>query len=378
MMNPKNLFLVIFLAFCSVSNVIFAQVDQSLNVFGHKLLNYQDNYLPDNLLSSRSAVFVSTLPKANGTRGDWKGLSGKAHEYLRKIGVDPIAYFHNEDIFSGVEPARNFISWINHRKIENLIFLSERMVNGQREFLIVITQSNGTNSLAAHGQAAWKHQHHDLERLFVVLYRLSAGNNMKNENYLIVDRPEFFTDIPLLNGRRFEAYQQDLKLDKLAVPLFTEIAIPDQYPAFPLNQDIVREIKRYNSTVEGLNHRLEQIMSNYPFSFSFVDISRKTPEQLRNEGFHFILYNINTTGIHVKELLDYRFEENATAFVSLLASNSSTSVKPISIDLPVYKFYIRHILSNDVFLGTKWDADTDWEQSLINHLTNMRIELKIK
>jgi hypothetical protein len=379
MIISKNLLLVIvFIVSCTFNNFIFAQADQSLNVFGYKLLNYQDNYLPDNLLSSRTAVFVSTLPKPNGTRGDWRALSEKAHEYLKKIEIDPVAYFHNEDIFSGVEPARNFINWIQHRKIENLIFLSERMVNGQKEFLIIVTPFNGTTELADQGQPAWKLQHTDLERLFVVLYRLSAGKNLKKENLLIVDRPEFFTDIPMLIGKRFEAYQQDLKLDKLAVPIFREIAVPSQYPDHPLNHEIAREANRYNARVDELNLRLEQLMTHYPFSYGLVDLSKKTPEQLRNEGFQFILYHINTTGKNIKNLLDYNVEETETAFVSLVANNSGTSIKPIPVDSSVYKYYVKHILTNDVFLGSKWDADTDWGQALLNHLTNMKIELKIK
>ncbi len=375
----KLIFGFIIIALIGLSNSqTYAQADPSLNTFGYKLLNYQENYLPEKLLSSRSAVFVSTLPKANGSRGDWKALLNKAHDYLKKIEIDAIAYFHNEDVFSGAEPRSTFIQWIGNRKVENLIFLSERLVNGQKEYLIVITPFSAGHELAAHAQPAWKYQHADLERLFVVLYRHVNSTKLKRENLLIVDKPEIFTDIPLKNGKRFEAYQQDLKLDKLAVPLFNKIVVPEQFPDNNLNQEIAREIEQYNRNVESANEQLQQIMSSYPFGYELVDMNNKTPEQLRNAGFQFILYHMVTTGNHIKDLLDYRIDNTGTAFVSIVAGTEGTSVKPIAADLPVYKFYIRHIFTNDLFLGTKWDADTDWQQALINHIAGLKTELKIR
>lgn len=377
MTRPTNLLAIFFfLASNLCGRIASAQIDQSLNVFGYKLLDYRQDYLPETLLSERSAVLVHVLPRHNGARGDWKGLCAKAHPYFNKIGIDPVAYLYNEDVFSGEEPRRSFIKWFEDRKIVNLIFLSERMTNGQKEFLISITTFKGGNNLAENGQPAWCYRNPDLERLFIVLYRLSSELSLKKENFLIVDKPEYFNDIPLAPGKRFEAFQPDLKLDKLAVPRFEKIDIPAIYLKNPLNQEIAAEAEKYNLMVDQMNQRFEQLMAHYPFSFEFVNLSQKTREQLRKEGFQFILFHINSSGRSIREMLDYRIDRTETAFASMLASESGTSVKPISADVPVYKFYIRHILTNDVFLGTTWDSDNNWEQALQNHLHGMKLDLK--
>jgi len=38
---------------------------------------------------------------------------------------------------------------------------------------------------------------------------------------------------------------------------------------------------------------------------------------------------------------------------------------------PVYKYYIKHIYSGDVYLGTGWDADETWQEALQNHMDNL-------
>lgn len=353
-----------------------AQPDQALNIFGYRFFDYQESYLPEALLSSRSAVFMAVPQKPNGSRGDWTSLAEKAHDYLKKIGVDAVAYLYVQDVFSGPEPEQAFISWLAQRKVDNLIHLAEISVNGQKKYRIVITSFNGKPDIASPGQKAWKNETADLERLFINLYR--AVGSLKKENFLIVDKPEFFTDITVLTGKRFENYQQDLKLDKLAVPVFTGIPIPDNYPADPLNEELARQASAYNGMIASANERLKEVMSAYPYEYGLVDLSQKTPEQLRNEGYQFVLYYVNTSGRVIKNLLDYTVQPTETDFISLTASAGGSSIKTLPVDFPVYKYYVKHIFTSDVFLGTKWDADDDWEKALTNHLTGLRAEFRIR
>jgi len=367
------------LTFLFVTGVpAYSQPSQDLNIFGYKFLDYRDQVLPEKLLSTRSAVFVSALPKANGSRGDWKALSEKAHDYFKRMHIDAIAYFHVQDVFSGRESLQAFIGWLAKRKVENLIFLAETNLNGTKGYRLIVAPFNGQPGMMPDGQKAWKSEETEFERLFVLLHRAVGKANMKRENYLIVDQPEFFSDAPLISGKRFEDYQQDLKLDKLAVPWFSKIKIPSQYPPDSLNDRLAREAREYNASVDQYNERLRQIMSAYPYEYGFVDLDEKKPEQLRNEGYQFILYCINTSGRTAKGLLDYKVQETETDFVSLTAGLQGASIKTLPVDYPIFKFYIKHIFTSNVFLGSKWDADVDWENALLNHLSGLRSELGVK
>lgn len=51
--------------------------------------------------------------------------------------------------------------------------------------------------------------------------------------------------------------------------------------------------------------------------------------------------------------------------------------KKLPADEKVFKFYFKHIESGNVFLGTKWDADTTWDQALWNHLMAFKAELNL-
>jgi hypothetical protein len=52
-------------------------------------------------------------------------------------------------------------------------------------------------------------------------------------------------------------------------------------------------------------------------------------------------------------------------------------LKNIAANTVVYKFYVRHIDSGNIFLGTKWDADTTWQDALKNFIGGFKAELKI-
>lgn len=364
--------------FMSIAYPAFSQPGQDLNIFGYKFLDYRDNVIPEKLLSTRSAVFVAVPNKPNGSRGEWITLAQKAHDYFKRLNIDAIAYFYVQDVFSGQESQQAFFNWIAKRKVENLIHLSETELNGVKGYRLIIAPFNGQSDIMPAGQKAWKTENVELERLFVNLNRTVGGANLRRENFLIVDKPEFFADVPLFAGKRFEDYQQDLKLDKLAVPLFAKLPFPDQYPPDPLNERLARAVKEYNVQVDLFNEQLHEMMHAYPFEYGFVDLSQKKPDQLRNEGYQFILYYINTSGLTAKLLLDYKVQETETDFISLTAGLQGVSIKALPVDYPVFKFYIKHIYTADVFLGTKWDADEDWGNALRNHLTGMRSELKIR
>ena len=82
-------------------------------------------------------------------------------------------------------------------------------------------------------------------------------------------------------------------------------------------------------------------------------------------------------GVVAKDLLGYDVSKSESAFVSVTYPESQQQLKNIPSNIPVYKFYFKHIDSGNVFLGTKWDADLSWQQALLNQLKGMKAELRL-
>lgn len=373
-LKNSKLFIACTLLFAAFSPA-FSQINYPVNTFGYKFLDYQQNYLPENLLESRSAIFIST-PENSG-RDKWKRLADQAHEVFKKTGIDAVAYFRLEDVLAGPQATGNFAENLNQRKIENLILLSEIRENGENSYVIIITSFNGKPSLVDHNQQARLYSHQEMDRMLLGLYRTVANSGQEVKNLLILDQPEYFTDIRLIQGRRFETFQQDLKLDKLAVPLFQAYEAPSNYTDHPLNHAVAGWINRRNEQVDQWNQKLSEIMKQYPFDYELIDMTEKTADQLRNEGFQFILHHLDASGKTIKKLLDYNTEQVETDYISVSAGSDGFSLKTIPVGNTVYKYYIQHIFTSDIFLGTKWDADADWDQALLNHISGLKEELGI-
>ncbi|MCK5370886.1 MAG: hypothetical protein KAQ62_26380, partial [Cyclobacteriaceae bacterium] len=54
------------------------------------------------------------------------------------------------------------------------------------------------------------------------------------------------------------------------------------------------------------------------------------------------------------------------------------SSKSIKIDGMVYKYYVKHINSGDIYLGEQWDGDDNWQDAFNNHITVLLRKLEKK
>ena len=82
----KKPFFLIMIILLIVSNG-YAQDEEEINVVGFRLLDYGRDNLPEDILMTRSAVFVSVPPvsKKSSERGDWKKFSTEAHKFLMQL-----------------------------------------------------------------------------------------------------------------------------------------------------------------------------------------------------------------------------------------------------------------------------------------------------
>lgn len=303
-------------------------------------LSYVDQ-LPDDLLSTKSLVLVK-VPSNNVLRGNWKKLGEVIQERFRKGGIDAVAYYYIGDVYSGPEVVSAFSEKFEERGLSNVIFLVEE--NGRYE--LVITKITDENSLIKTGQQAWKITGDDLERISREVYLKAAASPQERNNLLVIEVPIFGEMANIISGRRGEYFDVNFSSEKLAVPAFADTA------------------------------EINKAMQNYPYEYEIVDPSISEKE-LRNKGYQYVLYYVNTIGHNVKEILEYPTTENETVYVSEVTKSASApaKVKSINVNTPVYKFYIKHIYSENVFLGTKWDAAESWQEALENYVTNLRNQM---
>ncbi len=292
--------------------------------------------IPEEVMSKRSAVVYGI------------GISSKdvntIHESFVRTGIDAVAYFETEKVLAGGDTQRAYSKYLNKREIACLIFIQKK----QTGFEAIITLYNGKVDFINAGQAAWRTQASTLSGLMNEIYR-QALNAHRKKNLLINDVAE--TDLPIvfIEGNRNETYAYDLKIDNMAVPLFVDSAS---------------------------NRELESIFKSYPLRYQLTDNS-VAERDLRNKGFLYILCVVHARSAAAKQLLGYPVNESESAFVSVSYTGDKMELKKIPADVPVYKFYVRHIDSGNVFLSPKWDADPSWQQALQNFIKGLKAEMKL-
>ena len=164
------------------------------------------------------------------------------------------------------------------------------------------------------------------------------------------ESPERDIIVDPFKGSRQEFYAIDLKIDNLAVPKFG-------------NEKQDKELEQF-------------FQSNYPFQYKMTEVGMDEQE-LRRKGFSYVLCYVHTRGKAAREILGYDMTKGETAYASITFPAGQLQLKTIPSEKIVYKFYFRHIGNGNVFFGTKWDADVNWQDALRNHVLGFKSELKI-
>ncbi len=292
--------------------------------------------LPEKIMSGRSVVLYSPLL----TKKEIDDL----HAGLVRSGIDAVVYFEIDRVFAGSDVEDAFNKYFSTREIECLVICDKQ----ENKYSVTITPFNAKAGFVEPGQSAWSTSDAYLKEALMQLYS-QALNTYKKENLLISEVPELNLSVNVFTARRTEAFATDLKVDGLAVQKFGD----------------------------DRDAELEEIMKSYPFKYKLVDADIPEPE-LRKQGLFYILRFVHSRGPTAKALLGYEVREGETALVSVTYDNGVERVKTIPAETPVYKFYFRQIEFNNVFLGTKWDADVSWQKGLQNFIMGFKRELRIE
>jgi hypothetical protein len=332
----KNLF-ILFLVL--VASLCYAQEKELFERLSS--LSYTDQ-LPEKVLSSKTVVLIQTPLKRTRpeVRSDWTEIAEVAQPGFKKAGIDAVAYYYIDDLLSGSESYRSFLDAFDDRDLTHAAFL---FFDGQ-SYKLILLKLTDRKFLIGVGQPAWKSEGTDLTNMFENLYRIAANSRLEKTNLLIIESPQYGEMITLIKGRRSEFYDLNFSSEKLAVLPFADTA------------------------------EIAAVMSAYPYKWGFVDPNIEEKE-LRSKGYQYILYYTHATGKSVKEMLGYAKNDSETAYISEVVRNGASEISSYNINTPVYKFYVKHIFSQNVFIGKRWDAAPTWQKALDNYITNLRNEL---
>ena len=193
-------------------------------------------------------------------------------------------------------------------------------------------------------QEGWKREG-ELKNILNQLYIRVANSSHRRKNFLISEQPEDGLLTGPIKGRRAEFFSLSVKGTKMAVPVFNN----------PL-QD--QELK---AVLDG----------EYPFDFVLVDPSI-SEEELKKDGFQYVLYNAHSQAKNVHDLLGYESDKSISVYATIHHEKNKNEVRTIPLDQYVYKYYLKHLISGTTYLGTEWDVSATWRQALLNHLRSYK------
>lgn len=324
----------IILLICLSALNINAQDQSAMNIISRIS---PDGTIPKDIRSGKSLLLISCDP---AVRCDsWESLALEAQPLLAESGIDAVATYFFQDILSGVEPFRVFMSEFESRGISHLVILQHT----QEGYSILLT-SFDNKEFIQDGQSGWETNATELRQALNNMNSAVSNSGQKLRNLLILNVPEFGEMVDIFTARRAEFYDLNFSSDKLAVYPFADTA------------------------------KIREVMSAYPYEYEIIDAS--IPEkELRSEGFDFVLYYVHTQAENTKRLLGYEVNEKETSYISESILDGKPVAQSLDKDTSVYKFYIKQVYSGNIFLGKKWDAAPTWEQALSNYIALLRNEL---
>ena len=310
--------------------------------------------LPVDLLQVKTVGVVISDNRATG-----ESLANKIHPVFVKSGIDPVGYYHIDDLYPGSFAKSALMDDFEKREIKYVIFLCDV----RDDIEIVIAPFGNAYDYVSYEPASFRITHKEVTPITRVIYSLASS--LERKNFLIVEHPEFQELKGSFKGQRFEAYKPDLKSETLYIPFFEEIKRDSSQVYSSATLDAIR---LHNNAVAQMNEELKSTFANYPFPYEFFHYE-KDEQLLAKKDIRYVLESVHTINGNARSLLNFKEKNLAvTEYVTVTMNNGQGAIKRIATTAPIYKYYIRHLPSNSYYLGTKWDADEQWQNALSNHI----------
>jgi len=264
---------------------------------------------------------------------------------FNQTGIDAVIYYPIDLPMCNRDVQKTLSDYLIKREIKYLCFLQKK----EDVFEFTFTLFNKTKTLMDPGQACWKMTGNTIREVSLDVYR-TALNSQKRINMLVSPIPEYDLTLRFIRGTRGEYYAIDLKIDKLGI---IKTGQPD------------------------IDTALEEIFKNhYPFAYQFFEPNTEETD-IRGKGFLFVLSFIHTRGLAAMDLLGYNISKVGSAIASVSYPNGEIQLKTLDAPTVIYKFFFKQLQNGNIYLGTRWDADPDWQQALLNQIKGLKKELRI-
>jgi len=302
--------------------------------------------LPESFFDGKSVVLVSADPGARPIM-TWTQVADSVHQSLVAAGADPVAYFELEKVALSEAVQADYAQSLNKRMVRNIILIT-RQKNGSSIHVGVFS----ADAKIISSTSLFGIQGTDLKATADQFSSLSQ--NRESNNLLVIDVPEFLsiTNEETSSNQKFIA-TNPLNLDvfKLGVPIDGTSAESGflsyfRYDMYGKSQaTILAEQASQKSGIEQI------LKSDYPNQVEWLT-EAKTVDELIKDKVQFILMKVEG--------------RESDMMKSMGVENVSNSPRI------VYKYYIKLLVRDELYIGPEWDADPDWRVALGNFLSNLK------
>lgn len=331
-----------------------------------KSLEFSDDKIPSNLLSSRTGVILRNSD--NLDRKSWKKHSQNFHRGFLQMGIDPVIYVFEQDLFANQKINETYLKLIGNRDVENLIILNK--TQGKFE-MIIASGFNKQNAFKK--KAAWRAEDIDVTPLLYKLGIIVKRSDIPAINFLVLSDPDYVEDISFFKGSHLATYPGVLRRQKLGVARMDSIRIDKKLP-----EDQQQELRAYNRKVKQYNESLEKAFEQYPYQWEMF--SFKDNDYALASGIQYVFQLVQTSGSGAKDLLNYPDHTKETQIISVTPGliPGDVRLKRLPVETVIYKGYIYQARTDDVYVGKEWDADTNWQDAIRNFIFTLKRQFEEK
>lgn len=330
------------------------------------LLEYTSDNIPDDLLSSRTGVILRNNNELD--RKAWKKHGSNFHRGFLQMGIDPVLYVFEQDMYANKKINEAYMDLISSRDISNLIIINKTA--GKFELII---SSSFNNQNFFNRTNAWKAEDIDVNLLLYKLGVIVKRSDIPASNFLMLSEPEFVEDISFFKGSHLATYPGVLRRQKLGVVRMDSIRIDRNTP-----EDKRHALIAFNLEVRRHNQILERIFENYPYEWEMF--SFKDNDYALASGIQYVFQLVQTSGSGAKDFLNYPDHTKETQIISVTPGlvPGEVRLKRLPVETVVYKGYIYQARTDDVYVGSEWDADTNWQDAVRNFFFTVQRQFEEK
>lgn len=295
---------------------------------------------PQGILSTKSIVLFD-VPKGISNEERLE-IADELQAFFAEEGIDAVVYFEVNKFLSVSGMQEQIPNTLLRRDIENLIFLS--VLNVENDFVIGMGPFNGKDSFYDNGATFWLRRTSDLKTVFSELNSRFKTGAFPRTNLLVNSKAEFFE--PSVSGFRqaYATLPPDFSKKKIIVPTINTQPFEQAGP-LAVSREAAVSPTEFVRELTSRQMALNSLVSLDSTLFQVLNVENKTDEDLRRARADYVLHYIEAPASNVYTFLPFeKRDEKAQG--------------------TLIKFFLRDTRSNNAYLGSEWDASSNWQEAL--------------